>query len=514
MAIWDRFFKSSPVVVNGRSSIPHVARRQRRSHGGYEAAGHRTHYGDFGATAGSADFELSIALPKIRNKVRALARNSGTLKRYTQLLKDNVVGADGFTLQVRVKKADGTPDLTLNNRAEAAWRVFSDSPTVDGVMDMVELEKQMATTWGRDGEYILEIVSDRTAPDGFRLNPIEGDILDVALNTTHTNGNLIKMGVELTTIGRPVAYHFLNQHPGDSSWMSPDTRRRYRRVPADQVIHVYERLRPGQTRGEPPASSIPNTVKMLDGYREAEVTGRRIKSSTMGFFTETAEAQAGAGGGLDGMADETNETTGDLEMDLEPGTFKKLPRGIGFETFDPGGASTDYSQFEAQVKTDASMGVSISPVSLGYETGKLSYSTHRGLVAEDRDMYRGLQSFFIRMAMKRIFSFWLQQHVAFNVASEIPPSRVLAIMAAFKFMARGWVQIDPTKDTKAENEQLAARTTSLSRIAANRGISRDDLLDEIEDDERALSARGLTQSFGGGNNAQTTSAKDDDDDDD
>ena len=97
--------------------------------------------------------------------------------------------------------------------------------------------------------------------------------------------------------------------------------------------------------------------------------------------------------------------------------------------------------------------------------------------------------------------------------SEIPPSRVLAILAAYRFRGRGWEQIDPTKDTKAENEQLQARTTSLSRIAAKRGISRDELLDEIEDDQRALSERGLTQSFGNGNTAGTTSSGDNDDDD-
>lgn len=485
----------------------------------YAAAGNQAFVGEFRASDGSADYELVNALRKLRNKTRALARNSGTMKRFLQLTKDNVVGPTGFQLRVRVRKtlpnARGRypTDRSLNQRVEAEWLDFCDAPTTDGMIDMVELEKMMIMSWARDGEFILEIVRGPQYASGFVFNPIESDLLDETLNTRYPGtGNEIRLGVEIDSSNRPVAYHFLTRHPGDMSWSIPARRGRYRRVPADRVIHVYERLRPGQTRGEPPASSVINTVKMLDGYREAEVTGRRVKSSTMGLITETPEAQAGAG--LDGMADrvaDTDKGYEEFEMDMEPGTFKKLPKGMDFKAFDPGGSQTDYADFEGQIKTDASMGLSISPVSLGYETGKLSYSTHRGIIAEDRDMYRGLQSFFIRMGMNRIFKTWLQFHTIYNDMSMIPASRVEVIMRSFKFMGRGWEHIDPSKDVKAENEQLKARTTSLSRVVAKRGVALEDLLEEIADDEAMLSEYGLTRSFEG-DNPSTTANEDNSDD--
>lgn len=509
---------SAPVETRQEPAIErvrHITHARLRGKRSYAAAGDRAHYGDFGATGGSADYELSTALGAVRNKLRALSRNSGTMKRYLSLLEDNVPGPEGFNLQVRVRKQDGKPDRALNTRAETAWAEFCAAPTVDGQMDIIELEKQMVTTWARDGEYIIEIVSDNMSPDGFLLNPVEGDILDHTLNTIHPEtGNQIRLGVEITTSGRPVAYHFLNQHPGDLTWQMPMSRKRYRRVPAERIIHVFKRLRPGQTRGEPQPTSIVNTTKMMDGFREAEVTGRRIKASAMGFAIKAETASPHAG--LDGMADRENTDAtgaGEFEMDMEPGTLKSLPEGYDFKQFDPGGSVSDFSQFDGQMKSDASMGVSISPVSLGYETAKLSYSTHRGITMDDRETYRGLQSFFIRMAMNKIFTYWLKAHVSYNLTTTIPPSRMLAILAAFRFRGRGWEQIDPTKDTKAENEQLKARTTSLSRIAAKRGVSRDDLLDEIEDDERALKERGLTQSFEDGNTAETTSGDEGDEGD-
>ena len=506
------FGSTAPVVTETRaSSVPQVPRRRRS----YSGAGTNAFLGNFSSSGGgSADYELSQSIYPLRNRIRSIARNSGVGKRFVQLLKDNVVGEAGFNLQVRVRMQDGKPDRSLNTRVEEAWTAFCQNPTVIDDMDMVDIQKQMVATWGRDGEYILELVRD--GDDGVLLNPIESDMLDHNLTTIHgPTGNQIRMGVEVDANGRAVAYHFLHQHPGDLSWFSPTTKQRYRRVSADRVIHIFERLRPGQTRGEPPASSIIRPTKMIDGYREAETTGRRMKAAIMGFVEEGPEATAADG--LDGMADRVDgEETDDpvYEIDMEPGTIKKLPRGHHFNGFDPGGAQTDYAQFEAQIKAEQSMGVSISPVSLGYETAKLSYSTHRGLVGEDRDMYRGLQSFFIRRGMRKIFAVWLFSHVSYNIDSLIPPSRLNAIMLRYKFLARGWDQIDPTKDTKAENEQLGARTTSLSRIAAKRGLSRDDLLDEIEDDERALRERGLTQSLGNGTGVQPTSGGEEDDDDD
>lgn len=500
-------------------AMPFVPRSHRRN---YAAAGNQAYVGEFHSTPGSADYVLSQSLGPMRDKLRALFRNSSSAKRFGQLLKDNVVGEHGFQLRVRVKSAVADPatgrvkqDRKLNSRVEAEWLEFCEAPTVDGIMDIIELEKMMVRSWASDGEFILEIVQNPTYPDGFKLHPVEVDLLDEHLNTIYPETkNEIRMGVEVDANRVPVAYHFLTTHPNDLAWSLQNSRTRYRRVPADRVIHIYERLRAGQTRGEPPASTVVNAIKMLDGYREAEVTGRRVKSSTMGFVTEMPEAQSGPGSGLDGMADRTVDSDAgeEFQMDLEPGTIKKLPKGYDFRAFDPGGVSTDYDKFEAQVKTDISQGVSISPVSLGYETSKLSYSTHRGIIAEDRDMYRGLQSFFIRMAMKTVFKTWLRFHTLYNPMSSVPPTRVPIILQSFKFYGRGWDYIDPSKDAKADIDQLKARTTSLSRVVAKRGIALEDLLAECADDEALLAEYGLTQNLDDGNSASTPSSDNQEDD--
>ena len=442
----------------------------------YTAADKHARYGDFSDSRGSADYELANDLAKVRGKTRHLARNSGTIRRYLQLMRDNIVGENGFALQ------------SPNTRVETAWKTWCGHPTVDGKMTMIDLCNQMVASWCRDGEFIVEFVRNAEYPDMLALNPLEADMLDETLNTINpATRNQIKMGVEIDEYGCPVAYHLLTRHPGDISWGMPQQRSRHRRVPANRILHVFDRLRPGQTRGEPPAASVINSIKMLDGYREAETMNRRIAAAMMGFFSrEMPKAE-----GITALADEKDEDEEEFVMGLEPGTLKQLPDGMRFDKFDPGGSQTDYSQFESQVKKDIAMGLGISSFALGMETAAVSYSTGRSVIQEDRDFYKVMQGFFIRMGLMPIFRVWARMHVL-TENSSIAPTRLDATIETAKFRGRGWVWIDPAKDIKANAQALESLQMSYSQIAAQRGMDVTDLFSEIQRDRELMEQFGLT----------------------
>lgn len=474
---------------------------------GYAAASNVARYGDLKSSRGSADYELRNGLADVRAKTRFLARNSSSMKRFIALMRTNVVGENGFRLQCRVRMLDGKMDVSLNKRVESAWNDFCVAPTTCGTMHMIDLTRQAVASWCRDGEILWEIVTGDSYPHGIAVNPMEADFLDEALNGKYENtGNEIRMGVEINATGRPVAYHFLTSHPGDLTYYSPMTRRRYRRVLADRVIHVYEKLRPGQTRGEPPASSIVHSIKMLDGYREAETMGRRLRSALMGFFQKMSQTTAG----IDELADTVDQDDTLLEMSMEPGILKELPAGLEFKQFDPGGAQTDYKDFEGQAKKDIAMGVNISTMSHGMEVEGVSYSSGRTVAVEDRDYYKEMQGFFIRTLMIPLYREWSRVSIFYH--DGWPPSRTDAVRKATKFRGRGWDWVDPAKDVRANAEALATGQTSLSRIAASRGMDRDELFDELQDDMAAAKARGLPVAQFFGIQENVTSDESDDED--
>lgn len=496
MKIWPFGKKAEP-----ERRSPPVMRRS------YTAALSEARFSDFSRSKGSADYELMIGLAALREKSRNLARNSNTMRRYIRLLQQNVVGASGFVYRCRVKFADGKLDIVLNRNVEWAFWRWMKTPTVDGVMTGHEMQKQAIATWARDGEYFVEKVYNPRYPDGMALNPIEADLIDETLNTVYSaTGNQIKMGVEVDQYGRPVAYHVLTQHPGDPGWYSKSSARKYRRVEASKIIHLYERLRPGQTRGEPPASAAINPVKMLDGYREAEVTGRRIAASVMGFF-KRALPQAAQ---IDAIAERPiADESGAFEIDMSPGTFKQLPDGMDFTKFEATGSQTDYRQFEGQVKKDIAMGLNISNFSLGMETEAVSFSTGRSVLIEDRDYYKMVQTFMIDGLMMPVFLAWFKSHTL-SQDSAVPPTKISKVIDQSIFHGRGWDWVDPSKDVSANAEALKTRQTSLSRVAAQRGIDLADLLQEIADDEAMLKEHGLTLTIEPAN-AKTDKGSDDND---
>jgi lambda family phage portal protein len=495
MGLIDWMFKRTPE--------PKVTKKR-----GYAAAANVARYGDLKSSRGSADYELREGLAEVRSKIRFLARNSSSLKRYISLMRTNIVGVNGFRLQCRVRMTDGRMDVSLNTRVQDAWEDFCAAPTTCGTLHMIDLTRQAVASWCRDGEVIWELVESSRYTHGIAINPLEADHLDETLNSKYEQtNNEIRMGVEINAQNQPVAYHFLTSHPGDVSYYSPMTRRRYRRVPADRVIHVYEKLRPGQTRGEPPASSTVHGVKMLDGYREAETMGRRLRSALMGFFQKMSQTTAG----IDELADDVDDADEVFEMNMEPGRLKSLPTGYEFKQFDPGGSQTDYKDFESQAKKDIAMGVNISTMSHGMEVEGVSYSSGRTVAVEDRDYYKEMQGFFIRNMMTPVFRRWVVVSTLYHDAW--PPSRRDAITRSGKFRSRGWDWVDPAKDIRANAEALATGQTSLTQIAAQRGMDRDELLDEIQDDMEAARSRGLpVEQFFGMSDNVTSDVSDDDED--
>lgn len=500
--------------MTGTSKAQSVSRKRRRYSRGYSAVASRARYGDIRLSEGSANYELRNALRKLRASSRYLSRNSSIVKRYLNLLSVNVIGSTGFVFESKVRQRDGDLDTSLNDRVTGDFRRWMRRPSTCKKLSFVNLQKQAIKSLARDGEFIWELVVNPRYRDNLGINPIEADQLDETLNTKFLgNGNEIKMGVELDAANAVVAYHFLTSHPGDSDslWLSETTNKRYRRVDAKNVIHVFVSDRAGQCRGEPWTATVINEIRMLDGYRESEVVSRRIKASAMGFFERDEETNSSVIEELADPDDEQDSFDDVLEMSMEPGKMRQLPPGYKFKSFDPGGAQSDFSDFETQIKKSISTGLNISVFSLGMETSGVSFSTGRSVLTEDRDYYKDVQQFLIDSAMSTVFERWLPMRML-QEESNIPPTRTDAILDSYVFRGRGWDWVDPAKDVSSNAQALETGQTSLSRIAAKRGTSVDELLDEIAEDKKKIEDRGLTVLLSNGNPKVNNSSESDKDD--
>lgn len=452
---------------------------------GYHAGAVGRLFADFMSSNRSADSELKPDLVLMRNRARQMARDDVYVKRYLELMKTNIIGENGMTLQVKARNADDTLDTIGNNIIESAWAQFGQigNCTPDGRMSWVDLQKYCVEATKRDGEAFFQIVRGKWLKHGIAIHPLEADMIDEQKNQRPSNGNEIRMGVEVDQYQRPVAYWVRQRHPGDYDFNSLSLKASVR-VPAIDIIHVYKSLRAGQTRGEIALAPAMSQIKMLNAHREAELVASRMAASKMGFFTsETGE---------DVPADDYDNSV--PVIDAEPGTFHQLPAGVDFKPFDPTHPATAFAEFQKGILRGTASGMGVSYASLSNDLEGTSYSSIRQGALEERDAYRDEQQFFREHFVLQVYAAWLN-HVMDYGYIPIPATKYDKFFDASNFRARGWQWVDPQKEISAAVEAMQNGIMSLQDVSNQYGRDIEETFSQWQRDKEVADSFGLKLAF-------------------
>ena len=460
MGLFDRF-KPAPEVK---------AKIFKRS---YQAANTGYLFSDFKASERSPDSELRPALKIIRSRARDLARNNEYVRRYLNLLKTNVIGDKGFGVQVKATDSVGKLDRDGNQKIETAFKKWGKlgNCTVDGKMSWLDAQKLAIECLARDGEVFIIKHRGVSFHDSFAIEFIEPDQVDEQKNERLSNGNEIRMGIELDKFKKPVAYHILSYHPGDYDYTTSGKSPKHIRIPADRVIHVYEQVRAGQTRGEPWIAAALPAIKQLGALREAAIVNARIGASKMGFFTSPT-GDGFVGDDLDGHMP---------IMEASPGTFHQLPNGVDFKSFDPQYPNNEFDVFHKAVLKGISSVFGVSYPSLSSDLESVSYSSIRQGALEERDNYKNLQSFVTQHFVRIVFDEWLASAMEIN-SFGIPIRQYERFSEATEFRGKAWNWVDPQKEMNAAIMGLKSGVLSLQDVASQYGKDVEELVSQIARD--------------------------------
>ena len=309
-----------------KQKIQEFRRAQARS---YRAAAYNRLTADFTRINRSARYEAYRSLRYLRARSRHLAHNSDHFKRFLSMVRNNVAGPTGMTLQVM------GPDEAKNNEIEKAFRAWSHKETasVSGRLSFSFQLRLLCTTLARDGEVLIRQIYSKNR-FGYSLKFISVNWLDENHNETRPNGNRIVMGVEIDADEKPVQYWLTRPAEEYPSGLRPSVRERYP-IPAEEIFHLYlpddeNADDDTQTRGIPWAHTAMLRLHHLELYEEAALIAARAGASKMGFFTNTNGADEEEGEGEDPKKGQHPIITG-----MEPGTFTELPPGYDFEPWDP-----------------------------------------------------------------------------------------------------------------------------------------------------------------------------------
>jgi len=456
---------------------------KKRNYGG--ARGGRL-FGDFVGSSFSADSELRYNLEVLRNRSRELVRDNEFAKRYINLIKTNVVGDKGFHLQVKARNDDGSLDRAGNAIIENAWKSWGrlGNPTVDGRMSWLDCQKYAIEALARDGEVFIKKLSGKRYKDNYSLQLVEADLIDEKKNEVLENGNQVRMGVELDTFHKPVAYYVLTSHPGDRHYNKTQGQKHIR-VPATEMIHIFMPTRTHMTRGEPFMVSVISTLKMLGAYREAEIIAARIGASKMGMLT-TPNSD-------DFMGDDLHDAHMPL-IDVEPGTFHQLPAGYDIKMFDPDHPNTGFAEFESAMLRGVASGLNVSYAALSSDLSSVNYSSIRQGALDERDGYRSLQEFMVQHFAEVIFKDWLSSAMDFGTIP-IPSNKFDKFFDNTSFRGRGWNWIDPLKEINAAVVGLQNGILSHQDVAAHYGRDVEETFSQINRDKEMAKQFDLSMAF-------------------
>jgi lambda family phage portal protein len=461
-----------------RRTVP-PARIQGRSF--FDAAGTGRLLDDWSVSNTTADKELSSVLDSLRARSRQMFFNDPYLRKFIKLLENNVIGPSGILLGAKAKANDGTLDTYDNRQIEAAWYGWAKRGNCDvsKSYSFVDIQKQIMRAVAIDGEIFIEKMRAGRAGNesGFALRLYEADWLATRYTTRLGNGNTVRMGVELNANEEAVAYYFYKYNPADDRMIS-QVQSEMTRVPADAIIHVFYRDRVTQHRGAPWAICTMLSLRHINKYIESEVVASRVAAAQMGFIKTPSGTE---------FTGDTDET--DIEIEVEPGIFKQLPRGWDIKEFNPQHPSTQFQNFIKSMVRGVAVGLGVGYSNLSSDRESVNYSSLRQEALEERDNWMTLQSWFIDNVMDPIYNEWLDMALTFQL--KLPQSKIKKFQDVVWYPRR-WAWVDPQKDINAAVIELQNRLTSRTKILSEQGVDFEQLVQEIAAENELMQKYGIT----------------------
>lgn len=288
----------------------------------------------------------------------------------------------------------------------------------------------------------------------YALQILDADQLDRGKTAELDDGSFIASGVECDRFGRILGYWILPALPNDFRNVSTESIR----FDAEDVVHAFERTRPGQTRGVSALAPILPMLESASTAQEAGLTKLKVAAIVAGIVVS---------------ADGDDAFTGDINPTLEPGSVIRLRPGESFQSFQ-GGEAGDLPAFLKNTHRLVAAAIGTSYEALTADVSDTNYSSAR---FGDQNAKRRAESrrwhVLIEQVLEPMFRRWNAVEVmAGRRADALEPD----------WIDPAWPSIDPTKDAEAETAWLNAGLKSRKEIIAASGRDPKTVMAEIKAD--------------------------------
>ncbi|MFH0995789.1 MAG: phage portal protein [Pseudomonadota bacterium] len=460
---------SSDLVTTERTSL-------------YAAAKNTRLTGDWLPLDSNVNDIIKASSPIIRRRVRQLIRDFPYLARAVNVIVDYVVGV-GIQFQSKNTNANGKLNNKRNQQNEDAFKFWSDDADISGRMSFYEIMRLAKRQDVEPGEFLVQKL--RVKRHGkylpFCLRVIEPDwITDLSDDRYYSysgvgTGNEIYQGIEYNKqTGERVFYHL----------MDPDGWGNAMKIPASDILHGFDMLRPNQLRGISPFAPGLLLANDLQSVIDSEIDAAKMASKWLAMVTSD------------------NPMGRQMGLPNEPGTEKKIEEleNAIIEYLRPGEKiemaanprpGSNFGPFVRLILTMLSVTTNVPYEILTGDYQGLNFSTGKMVRTDFAQQLRPTVARHVRQFCEPIARAFMDEAVLYGKLSLPGYYKNPWPFWKFEWQPPGMESIDPGRETKAFIDQIKARLRSPQEIIRSRGRDPEAVVNEISEFKALCESKGL-----------------------
>ena len=445
----------------------------------------------------SADADILPDLPDLRARARDLARNAPIAAGAVATNVTNVIG-EGLQLQASIN-ADvlGISEeqaSTMQQEQEREFEHFCRTCDFTSVQGFFKLQALVYRSVKESGDIVVIRRFRKDAGDiyGTKLQVIEADRLSNPARAA--DSDTIAGGVEVDGDGRPIAYHISDRHPGALQPKALNWNRIAARTAAGVpvVLHLFDRLRPEQTRGIPYLAPVIEHLKQLSDYSDAEVTAAVVTSMISAFVQSGIDAD----GDGNPVVGETDSTLAGNEVKLGTGAVIALSPGETLNTFNPQRPNPVFDSFVQAFVRQTGAALQIGEELL-LKTFTASSSASRAALEMAWQYFRTERGWFAGDFAQVVYEWFMEEAVAsgrLNRPGFFEDPLIRAAYLGAEWIGAAKFSLDPKKEAEADEIDLRMCVTTREEINRRRtGGEFDKKIAQLGKENASIVEAGLQQ---------------------
>lgn len=458
----------------------------------------------------SPDAEINIHRDRMVARQRDLVRNDGWVAGAVDRVVDNTIGSqyrlmskpDYRALSRYSKKFDDVWASEYQKVVEGLWRSYAeDIGRYNDVTRQLTIAQQFRLALRHkliDGESLMlaywlpERIGHGRAKYATAFLVIDPDRLSNPMQMVDTAN--MRSGVEIDDNGVPLAYHIRRAHQND--WYNAVEQMQWDRIEREdfdgwqRVIHDFDRLRAGQSRGVSVFAPVLTRLKMLARYYGVELQAATIASVFGTYVTspydevmvqDALETDNANFGWYQQFRADWSERRPAM---LDGARIPALAPGEKIETVSAERPQTNFSPFVHEMLRSVAAVLGVSAEQITQDYSETNYSSARAAIVEAEKTYnRRAADFMINTAMPVFASFLHEAHERGQLDDVMPKgappfieARTAYARCRFLGAAKGWV--DPTAERQGAILGLDAGFSTMEEECASQGMDWEENIDQ------------------------------------